>query len=408
MPRFPAIRASLGASALRQRIIGRVEQDNNHVHARGRFAAIVIDERSAPRLATAVGEVWGEIAAGGVSAATGQPDSGMESRSRHAASAFLIAGALILGLCGGRWQAENSGQVVAHAGPPGGWLTESPRSAHPMFGASAASRAGTGDPTMRRTSSLTAAALATTINAAMNAGALAGDAVQWRVEDGGNGHWYRVIVVPGTGYPRITWDEARNRAIAAGGYLATVSTIEENAFLFREVSPNMFNQWSCWIGGLRTGGGAWQWENGETFSCETMPGCPFCCGENRLYTGQYGNGPYLFIDDHNNDWQGGKNEYLIEWSADCNNDGIVDYGQIRDGTFADTNANGVLDCCELAQSCCIGDIYIDGRINGADLGIVLSEWGQVTPTTNSDLDNNGRVDGADLGILLSHWGPCGG
>jgi len=100
--------------------------------------------------------------------------------------------------------------------------------------------------------------------------------------------------------------------------------------------------------------------------------------------------------------------YCIEWSADCNNDGIVDYGQIRDGTFSDTNANGVPDCCESGQTCCIGDIYHDGIINGADLGIVLAEWGPVTPTTHSDLDHNGRVDGADLGLLLSHWGPCGG
>jgi len=408
VPRFHAIRASLGASALRRRIIGGVAQEANHVHAHGRPAAIVIDERSAPRLAMAVGEVWGAADAGGEGAAAVTRDCGAEARREHVISASLVAAVLILGLCGGRWQAENSAQVGAHAGPPGGWLTESPRGAHPMFGAGAATSSGAGDPTMRPTSYLTAAALATTINAAMSAGALAGDAVQWRVEDGGNGHWYRVIVLPGAGYPRITWDEARNRAIAAGGYLATVSTIEENAFLFRDVSPTMFNQWSCWIGGLRTGGGGWQWVNGEPFSCDTMPGCPFCCGENRLYTGQYGSGPYLWIDDHNNDFQGGKNEYLIEWSADCNNDGIVDYGQIRDGTFADTNANGVLDCCESAQSCCIGDIYIDGRINGADLGIVLSEWGPVTPTTNSDLDGNGRVDGADLGLLLSHWGPCGG
>ena len=98
----------------------------------------------------------------------------------------------------------------------------------------------------------------------------------------------------------------------------------------------------------------------------------------------------------------------MEYDADCNNDGIVDYGQIRDGTFADTNANGVPDCCESGQTCCIGDIYHDGIINGADLGIVLAEWGPVTPTTNSDLDHNGRVDGADLGILLSRWGLCDG
>ena len=38
--------------------------------------------------------------------------------------------------------------------------------------------------------------------------------------------------------------------------------------------------------------------------------------------------------------------YLVEWSSDCNNDGIVDYGQILNGALADANANGVPDTCE--------------------------------------------------------------
>ncbi|MEC9156814.1 MAG: DUF642 domain-containing protein, partial [Planctomycetota bacterium] len=38
--------------------------------------------------------------------------------------------------------------------------------------------------------------------------------------------------------------------------------------------------------------------------------------------------------------------YIIEWSADCNGDGIVDYGQILDGTLSDEDGNGVPDCCE--------------------------------------------------------------
>ena len=38
--------------------------------------------------------------------------------------------------------------------------------------------------------------------------------------------------------------------------------------------------------------------------------------------------------------------YLVEWDADCNNDGLVDYGQILSGTLADANANGVPDTCE--------------------------------------------------------------
>jgi hypothetical protein len=47
-------------------------------------------------------------------------------------------------------------------------------------------------------------------------------------------------------------------------------------------------------------------------------------------------------------------------------------------------------------------------VDGGDLGVLLSEWGVVTPTTRSDLNRDGFVDGADLGRLLANWGPCGG
>jgi hypothetical protein len=408
--RFPAIRASLGASALRRRIIGGVEQVANHVHPHGRPAAIVIDERSAPRLAMAVGEVWGAADAGGEGAAAVTRDCGAEARREHVISASLVAAVLILGLCGGRWQAENSAQVGAHAGPPGGWLTESPRSAHPMFGAGAATSSGTGDPTMRPTNSLTAAALATTINAAMAAGALAGDAVQWRVADGGNGHWYEFVSgnnVPGG----PNFDAQDNACASRGGYMATIESVEEWDF-FRAAAPTSGGYWI----GLRSDRCVnWRWSTGGTLgfsewgsaSCGAGPYPNNCSSSNlRAAAGNRFDCGWMW-----DDYPQGLMDftaYCIEWSADCNNDGIVDYGQIQEGTFADTNANGVPDCCESAQSCCIGDIYIDGRINGADLGIVLSEWGPVTPTTNSDLDGNGRVDGADLGLLLAHWGPCGG
>ena len=59
-----------------------------------------------------------------------------------------------------------------------------------------------------------------------------------------------------------------------------------------------------------------------------------------------------------------------------------------------------------AEDSCPGDLYPDGTVNGADLGILLSEWGEVTPTTTADLNRDGAVDGADLGMLLVSWGPC--
>ena len=51
----------------------------------------------------------------------------------------------------------------------------------------------------------------------------------------------------------------------------------------------------------------------------------------------------------------------------------------------------------------MGDLNGDGSVTGADLGILLGDWGQATA---SDIDGNGVVDGADLGRLLGAWGPC--
>jgi hypothetical protein len=59
-------------------------------------------------------------------------------------------------------------------------------------------------------------------------------------------------------------------------------------------------------------------------------------------------------------------------------------------------------------TCVSSDIYRDYNVNGADLGILLSQWGPVTPLTESDLNGDGVVNGADLGVLLSFWGPCSG
>jgi hypothetical protein len=86
--------------------------------------------------------------------------------------------------------------------------------------------------------------------------------------------------------------------------------------------------------------------------------------------------------------------------ADCNADGVGDACVIAAGA-PDFNANAVPDACE-----CIADLFVDGQVNGADLGALLSQWGSAVPSTVSDLDRNGVVDGADLGYLLATWGPC--
>jgi len=90
-------------------------------------------------------------------------------------------------------------------------------------------------------------------------------------------------------------------------------------------------------------------------------------------------------------------------SGDCDRNGIPDDCDIINGQ-PDINLNGIPDRCE-----CLGDILADGRIDGADLGAMLSYWGPATSSQISmacDIDKNGVVNGADLGLLLSNWGRC--
>jgi hypothetical protein len=51
-----------------------------------------------------------------------------------------------------------------------------------------------------------------------------------------------------------------------------------------------------------------------------------------------------------------------------------------------------------------GDLNADGAVDGADLGLLLGEWGNAVGP--ADLNADGVVDGADLGILLGSWSPA--
>jgi formylglycine-generating enzyme required for sulfatase activity len=55
---------------------------------------------------------------------------------------------------------------------------------------------------------------------------------------------------------------------------------------------------------------------------------------------------------------------------------------------------------------CTGDLNGDRTVTGADIGILLGEWGTPGGITGADIDGNGTVSGSDLGLLLGAWGPC--
>ena len=126
------------------------------------------------------------------------------------------------------------------------------------------------------------------------------ESVQWRIEDGGNGHWYETIVadqpvevggplfVDGvwvTGYTGgITWTEARDAATVEGGWLVDVTSAAENAFVYDLVEPTLHpefwfqelgdihqNGLGPWLGGFQPAGspepgGNWQWITGSQFT----------------------------------------------------------------------------------------------------------------------------------------------
>jgi len=57
------------------------------------------------------------------------------------------------------------------------------------------------------------------------------------------------------------------------------------------------------------------------------------------------------------------------------------------------------DCLDCGA---LGDLDLDGDVDGADLGLLLGEFG-VSGHSIGDLNRDGQVTGADLGLLLGAW-----
>ena len=100
-----------------------------------------------------------------------------------------------------------------------------------------------------------------------------------------NGHYYDAVAFPSG----ITWDDARTYAETLtyngfNGHLATITSAEENAFIFNTFKDSAYNIF--FLGGFQPKGsaepdGGWQWITGETWSYTNWsPGEP-----NNTYSG---------------------------------------------------------------------------------------------------------------------------
>lgn len=179
--------------------------------------------------------------------------------------------------------------------------------------------------------------------------------VQWDVSSGGNGHWYK----PVPGFPGLTWTLANELAQAQGGHLATITSAEENAFVFSLVAndPQYWN-FCCNYSGAALGGlqqdgapepaGGWYWVTGEPWTYSNWgPGLP---------DDQEGRGPEERLHFFNPDGQ---------WNdlgkLDFNLGGYV----IERGTDVDHDGDGIADNeDECPDSALSTTVVIDGCDSG--------------------------------------------
>ncbi len=119
------------------------------------------------------------------------------------------------------------------------------------------------------------------------------------------------------------------------------------------------------------------------------------------------------VDNHNNAITKGKkrpneaiytNELFVPAGATLVTNGYRIY------TRAATIAGTVSDPADVIvvpdAPPCAADLFPNGIVDAADLGIMLSIWGPCTGACVADLDGDGQVGASDLSTLLAAWGPC--
>jgi hypothetical protein len=234
------------------------------------------------------------------------------------------------------------------------------------------------------------------------------DAVQWRVEDGGNGHWYGSLDFDSP----TSWTAAGTQAVALGANLACLETEEENRWIADAFVGRIgFPLGQAWIGGFLANDD-WQWMTGTR--PQFLPWNCFECHES--CQPDYACEPYMaimclsdgiaWLNNAGGCLGKGEGQALVEWSSDCNADGIVDFGQVLAGELDDADGDNIPDCCEQGTPCgCAADFNADGSVSSTDFADLLTAWG-ATDLPPQDLDRNGIVDANDLVLLLDAWGPC--
>jgi len=127
--------------------------------------------------------------------------------------------------------------------------------------------------------------------------------IQWKVEDGGNGHYYEGFEVA------VTWSEANRLAKALGGHLATITSDAENRWVFDNVG-----QFYYWLGGTDAlDEGNWTWVTGEEWVYERWGSTQPDNAQGKEHFLHYWRKPYDYgWNDHLGTFQG--NGFIVEYT----------------------------------------------------------------------------------------------
>ena len=229
--------------------------------------------------------------------------------------------------------------------------------------------------------------------------------VQW-TDAGSNGHFYQGVC------QSLTWEEARARAEARGGYLATATSAEENNFLFNLVVDEGFwsvNQFNAaigpFIGGFQTQpcasepAGCWSWVTGEPFSFTAWSGGePSNSGNTENFLHLYGCCSGLASrgavwNDISNDIGDTSFGYIVEWTRDPTEQGHVYWTNYGSSGSGSTIGIASIDGSDVDQS------FISGPAGPAGVHVTNSHifWSNTdTPTCGGTTIGRGDLDGGNI------------
>ncbi len=204
------------------------------------------------------------------------------------------------------------------------------------------------------------------------------------------------------------WREARSLALALGGDLVSTPNNDTLAFVVALASDaDAFDCAGPWIGGYQFTNQSWRWTSGAAFT-------PFAWGVGRpiqstlldaaICLGGTDEPDGTWIDALPSSEAGVRTRsavIVLNAPSDCNSNGQPDSLEIAVTPALDADLDGRIDSCP--PDAPSADLNGDGRVNGVDLTILLTNFGGPGPA--GDANHDGVVNGLDLAVVLSGWSP---